>query len=81
MKKNETLSENHSNALLFRIGEKEICEFMIDSSKLALKLMSGSYVDVKNTYNKLPAGFESMREYVGTVLLPLVSDRDAVLGK
>jgi hypothetical protein len=54
---------------------------MIDSSKLALKLMTGSYVDVKNTYNRLPAGFESMREYIGTVLLPLVSDRDAVLGK
>ena len=54
LEKDETLSQNHRNALLFRIGEKEICEFMIASSKFCLGLLEGNFVTAKNTYNRIP---------------------------
>ena len=45
--KSESLTSNQRNAVLFRVGEKEICEFFIDSSKQCLELMEMKFTAAK----------------------------------
>jgi len=40
--KKGNLSDNEMNCILFRIGEKEIVEFVLESSSFALELMEGN---------------------------------------
>lgn len=62
--KDESLTFNHSNCILFRSGEKEILHFLIDFSDYVLKLLNMSFKDAKKTTQSLPEKFASTREYL-----------------
>ena len=55
------LTQNQKNAVDFRLGEKVICKYFIDTSNYALTLMKMKRVDAQKMINKLPVAIESMR--------------------
>ena len=69
----QELTQNQKNAVDFRLGEKVICKFFIDTSNYALNLMKMKRVDAQKMINKLPVAIESMRSYLINILLPLIA--------
>jgi len=45
--KETELSDNQRNCVLFRAGEKEICEFFVESSTYILELMEMKFTAAK----------------------------------
>lgn len=72
----QELTENQNNCVLFRIGEKKIAEFFIQSSTYVLELMDMKFTAAKKKTQQLPNKFETMREYLRSSLLPLILEHE-----
>jgi len=58
------------------MGEKEICEFFIDSSTYCLELMEMKFTAAKKKTQQLPNKFESAREYLRSTLMPIILEHE-----
>lgn len=76
LKDEEKMTENLRNCILFRIGEKEICEFFIESAQYCLELMDMKFTAAKKKTQSLPAKFETMRDYLRSSVLPLILENE-----
>lgn len=62
--KDETLTFNQRNCVLFRSGEKEILHFLIEFSDYVTQLLAMTFKEAKKTTQALPDKFYSTREYL-----------------
>ena len=62
--KDESLTFNQRNCVLFRSGEKEILHFLIEFSDYVQTLLSMTFKDAKKVTQSLPDKFSSTREYL-----------------
>ena len=62
--KDQGLTFNQRNCVLFRSGEKEILHFLIEFSEYATQLLGMSFKDAKKVTQALPDKFSSTREYL-----------------
>ena len=67
----QELTQNHKNAVDFRLGEKVICKYFIDTSTYALAMLMLTIVQAQQMINKLPAGLDGMRSYLTGIILPI----------
>uniref|UniRef100_A0A7S3N3N8 Rubisco LSMT substrate-binding domain-containing protein n=1 Tax=Strombidium inclinatum TaxID=197538 RepID=A0A7S3N3N8_9SPIT len=70
--KESKLSYNERNCVLFRVGEKEILEFLVKSSKRMMMLGGLSQKEAKKEVNKYD-DFEGCMAYFKSVILPFLS--------
>ena len=61
---------------MFRVGEKEICEFFIDSSTYCLEMMGMKFIAAKKKTQCLPNNLETMRDYLRSSILPLILENE-----
>lgn len=71
--KDESLTFNQRNCVLFRSGEKEILHHNIEFGQYIINLLDLKFSDArKEVQNSLPSKFESSREYIQNQLLALL---------
>lgn len=73
--KDESLTFNQRNCVLFRSGEKEILHFLIEFSDYVTQLLAMTFKEAKKTTQALPDKFYSTREYLQSQLIPLLSQK------
>lgn len=68
----ESLSFNHQNCVLFRVGEKEILTFFVEFAEYTLNVLHCELKIAKTQIANLPKYFDTARDYFIHQILPLM---------
>ena len=72
--KNDDLSFNERNCILFRSGEKEILIFLIEMADYVLNLLEMKFKDAKRHTQNLPSKMDSCRDYLQNYCIRLLAN-------
>jgi histone-lysine N-methyltransferase SETD3 len=68
------LTLNQRNCILIRMGDKEVMEWVLESSKFIYGFLELDYYEATQLLKDLPQEFESLEKYIRNIALPLIAE-------